>query len=331
MADIKMKDVSVTTEPASASNSDDGGIALSATNDVYVDPELEKSCLKKFDRWLLPVAFAFLVLSSLDRNNVSPRPFHLPQRPDWLTFAQIGNAKTFGLEKDLGLEGRKFGNITLLLSVAFVLFEVPWVMAVKRFGPNRALGTALVLWSCVTLGTAFIQNYGQAIAVRMLLGACEAGISPGFAYLFATIYPREAAAKRVMMTNLANCTSGAFGGLFAWGAQQMGTRRGLAPWRWLFIVEFCVTICVGGIGWTLLPVTPETAWFLSTEEKVTMVAKLRRDATYRGTEGENSNRAWLKPAFTDPFVYLLGIAFFTSSVAITGFGVFLPTIIKGLG
>lgn len=126
-------------------------------------------------------------------------------------------------------------------------------MAVKRFGPNRALGTALVLWSGVTLGTASVQNYGQAIAVRILLGACEAGISPSFAYLFATIYPREAAAKRVMMTNLANCTSGAFGGLFAWGVQQMGTRRGLATWRWLFIVEFCVTICVGGMGWFLLP------------------------------------------------------------------------------
>lgn len=204
-------------------------------------------------------------------------------------------------------------------------------MAVKRFGPNRALGTALVLWSCVTLGTAFVQNYGQTIAVRMLLGACEAGISPSFAFLFATIYPREAAAKRVMMTNLANCTSGAFGGLFAWGVQQMGHKHGLAPWRWLFIVEFCITIFVGGIGWWLLPVTPETAWFLNEQEKATMVAKMQRDSTYRGTGEGESNRKWLKPSFTDPFVYLLGIAFFTSSVAITGFGVFLPTIIKGLG
>lgn len=255
----------------------------------------------------------------------------LATRLNPLTHQQLGNAKTFGLEKDLHLEGRKFGNITLLLSVTFILFEVPWVMAVKRFGPNRALGTALVLWSGVTLGTAFVQNYGQAIAVRMLLGACEAGISPSFAFLFATIYPREAAAKRVMMTNLANCTSGAFGGLFAWGVQQMGTRRGLAPWRWLFIVEFAVTICVGGLGWFLLPVTPETAWFLNAEEKATMVAKMQRDANYRGTGEGSEIRRWLKPSLTDPFVYLLGVAFFTSSVAITGFGVFLPTIIKGLG
>ena len=202
-------------------------------------------------------------------------------------------------------------------------------MAVKRFGPNRALGTALLLWSIVTLGTAFIQNYTQAIVVRMLLGACEAGVSPGFAYLFSTIYPRRAAGKRIMMTNLANCTSGAFGGLFAYGVQTMGKRRGLEPWRWLFIVEFCLTMVVGGVCWFILPDSPETAWFLTEEEKATMVLRKQRDSLYRG-ESE-SNRKWLKPSFTDPFVYLLGIAFFTSSVAITGFGVFLPTIIQGLG
>lgn len=216
-----------------------------------------------------------------------------------------------------------------MLSVNLVLFEVPWVVAVKRFGPNRALGTALVLWSFVTLGTAFIQNYGQAIAVRMLLGACEAGIAPSFSYLFSTIYPREAAGKRVMMTNLANCTSGAFGGLFAYAVQTMGTRRGLAPWRWLFIVEFCLTVVVGGVCWFILPTSPENAWFLSAEERETMILRKQRDARYRG--GGESNFKWVKPSFTDPFVYLLGIAFFTSSVAITGFGVFLPTIIQGLG
>lgn len=202
-------------------------------------------------------------------------------------------------------------------------------MAVKKWGPNKALGTALVLWSLVTLGTGFIQNYGQAIAVRILLGVFEAGISPSFSYLFSTIYPRKSAGKRVMMTNLANCTSGAFGGLFAYAVQLMGKRRGLEPWRWLFIVEACVTVIVGGIGWLILPDTPETAWFLSEEEKETMRARLQREAMYRG--GDESNKEWIKPALKDPFVYLVGLAFFTSSVAITGFGVFLPTIIKGLG
>lgn len=70
MSDIKLKDVTtVSAEPSEPPSYDDG--TATTSNDIYVDPELEKSCLKKFDKWLLPVAFAFLVLNSLDRNNVN--------------------------------------------------------------------------------------------------------------------------------------------------------------------------------------------------------------------------------------------------------------------
>jgi hypothetical protein len=55
----------------------------------------------------------------------------------------------------------------------------------------------------------------------------------------------------------------------------------------------------------------------------------KRDFILRGYS--KLDRKWVKITLTDPFVYLLGIAFFTSSVAINGFGVFLPTIIDGLG
>ncbi len=41
--------------------------------EIHIDPAIETSALRKFDKWLLPVAFTFLVLSSLDRTNVSER------------------------------------------------------------------------------------------------------------------------------------------------------------------------------------------------------------------------------------------------------------------
>jgi hypothetical protein len=60
-----------------------------------------------------------------------------------------------------------------------------------------------------------------------------------------------------------------------------------------------------------------------------MVFKKQRDFAIRGED--KFEKKWIKETLTDPFMYLLGIAFFTSSVAINGFGVFLPTIIQGLG
>lgn len=60
-----------------------------------------------------------------------------------------------------------------------------------------------------------------------------------------------------------------------------------------------------------------------------MVLRKQKNAAYRGEDG--LDKKWVKVAFQDPFIYVAGAAFFTSSVAITGFTIFLPTIIKGLG
>ena len=246
-----------------------------------------------------------------------------------LNLRQLGNARVFGFDEDVGLKDGEFGNIQTLGSVCTVLFEVTWVLATRKWGAKNAIGTAFVLWSICTLGTAFVQNYGQTVACRMLLNAAEAGLAQSFAFLFSTIYPRELAGKRIMTTNLAQCISGAFGGLFAYAVQTMGSRHGLAAWRWLFIVEFGLTVFICGIGLFFLPGKVEEAWFLNEEEKETMRMKKERDYLIRGEE--KFEHKWIKIALLDPFVYLLGIAFFTSSVAINGFGVFLPTIIYGLG
>lgn len=202
-------------------------------------------------------------------------------------------------------------------------------MCVKRFGPNKVLAVALVAWSVVTLCTGFVQTYAQAIVLRCLLGACEAGVAPGFAFIFSTIYPRESTAKRVALIYLANVTSGAFGGLFAYGVQSMGERRGLAAWRWLFIIEGIISIVICGGCWLSFPNSPETAWFLTAEEKQLMQRRKGRDAVYKGDD--KFDWKYTKMAFTDPFIYLASLSFFCSSIAIFGFGTFLPTIIRGLG
>ncbi|OJJ42499.1 hypothetical protein ASPZODRAFT_105236 [Penicilliopsis zonata CBS 506.65] len=277
---------------------------------IEIDPVKEAAARRKFDLYVLPVSVIFLVLSSIDRNN-------------------LGNARVFGFDEDIGLKDGQFGNINTLSSVCTILFELPWVLAVQRFGANKAIGTSFALWSASTLGTAFIKNYPQAIVCRMILNAAEAGLAQGFAYLFSTIYPRELAGKRIMTTNLAQCISGAFGGLFAYAVQEMGARDGLEAWRWLFIIEFLITVFVGGLGWIFLPKSAESAWFLNAEEKETMRLKKLRDTALRGDD--KLDRKWIRIALTDPFVWLLGTAFFTSSVAINGFGVFCPTIIEGLG
>ena len=309
-ADEKANIVSDDSSTRSGLSNPDAELGAS-TDTIYIDPAKEKLVLKKFDKFLLPQAFLFILLNYLDRSN-------------------LGNARVFGFEKDIGLVDNQFGNLVTLFFVPYIVTEVFWVTAVKRFGPNYVITVALIGWCAATIGTGFVQNYHQALACRMLLGLCEAGVAPAFTFIFSTIYDRGSTAKRVALINFSNAVSGAFGGLFAWAIQSMGARQGLEAWRWLFIIEGAVSLALcGGCLWSF-PNKPETAWFLNEDDKALMRLRKQRDAAYKGADDE-FRWSYVREALTDPFIYVASLAFFTSSVAIFGYGTFLPTLIRGFG
>lgn len=286
-------------------------VAAAATSTaIYIDPAKEKAALRKFDIYLLPSAFILILLNYIDRSN-------------------LGNARVFGFEESLGMTGNQFGNLVTMFFVPYIATEVLWVTALKRLGPNWVISVAALGWCSVTLGTGFVQNYHQALACRMLLGFFEAGVPPAFTFLFSMIYPRESTARRVALINFANAVSGAFGGLLAYSIQRMGDRRGLEAWRWLFIIEGAVSLALCFVCIWSFPNKPETAWFLSEDEKEVMRMRKERDAVYKGDD--TFDWKWVRQAVTDPFVYVAALAFFTSSVAIFGYGMFLPTLIRGFG
>lgn len=240
----------------------------------------------------------------------------------------VGNARVFGFEEDTGMSGTDFNDISMYFYVTYVIFETPWVMAVKRFGPGRVLAVAIVGWSAITIGTGFTSSYGEVIACRVLLGAAEAGLFPALTFVVSQIYPAASQGKRVAVLYISIAISGAVGGLIAYGIQTMGARHGLSAWRWLFIIEGIVSLFVGAAGWVCLPTSPEKAWFLNAEEKSTMLAIKERNNPLKETKGFSWKQVSM--ALTDPVVYLVSVALFCSSVAMFGFTTFLPTLLKNL-
>ncbi|EXJ91638.1 hypothetical protein A1O3_00188 [Capronia epimyces CBS 606.96] len=281
-----------------------------ATVASSIDPVMEKRVIAKFDRWFLPQIFILNLIAYLDRSNV-------------------GNAKVFGFAEDLHLKGNEFSNLVTLFYVTYVVFETPWAACVKRFGVNKVLAVAFVCWGIVTLGNGFVQNYSQAMACRLLLGAFEAGISPSIAFFISTVYPRKEQAKRMAMIYISAALSGAFGGLIAYGIQKMGEQRGLAAWRWLFIIEGVVTIVVCGCCWFSLPTTAEDAWFLTEEEKSMMQLRKKLEHVYKGDD--KFEWRYVRMATVDPMVWLAAVSLFGAGVCLFGFGTFLPSILKGQG
>lgn len=74
-----------------------------------------------------------------------------------------GNAKQFGFEKGLGLVGTQFNDISSMFYATYVLFEIAWVLALKRWGANKVLAIAIIGWSVITVRTLKPQSLGRRI------------------------------------------------------------------------------------------------------------------------------------------------------------------------
>lgn len=148
-------------------------------------------------------------------------------------------------------------------------------------------------------------------------------------FVISQIYPAASQGKRVAVLYITIALSGALGGLFAYGIQSMGARHGLSAWRWLFIVEGVISLVIGLVCWISLPTSPQTAWFLKEDER--MIFTRMRDQNQPFKETKSFSWGQVVMAVTDPFVYLASAALFCSSIALFGFGTFLPTLLRGMG
>lgn len=82
------------------------------------------------------------------------------------------------------------------------------------------------------MGTGFVHNYAQLMAVRILLGLAEALFYPGCLFLISRFYTRRESAKRVGGFYSAALVSSGFGSLFAAGViGGLDGVNGVRGWR----------------------------------------------------------------------------------------------------
>ena len=74
--------------------------------------------------------------------------------------------------------------------------------------------------------------------------------------------------------------AGAFSGLLAYAIAKMDGVGGLAGWKWIFILEGLLTVAVAIAAFFMLHDFPDTASFLTVEEKAWVVHRLK----YQGSK-----------------------------------------------
>jgi MFS family permease len=82
----------------------------------------------------------------------------------------VGNPE---IRADLHLSFSQMGLLLASFAWAYGLAQIPAGALVDRFGPRRALGAGLVLWSAAQIGAGFVGTLGQFVAARIALGLGE--------------------------------------------------------------------------------------------------------------------------------------------------------------
>lgn len=277
----------------------------------YEIPHAEERALRwKLDRHIAPVAMMLYLIAFLDRSN-------------------IGNAAVGGMTTDLNFPPNGLSVATSVFYATYVAFETPATVLLRSLRPSFFIPGIVIVWGGVVIGNGFATSYEIVLVCRLLLGLCEAALSPCLVLYMTTFYRREELALRLCYLYMASALSGVIGGLVAAGLLKMDGLQGLRGWQWLYIIEGALTVAWGIACFYLIADKYNNARYLTEREKFIMSVRHAQEATY----SHDSGFSWveIKKAFLDPVIWLSGIVQLGLDICLYGFSTFLVVIVNQFG
>ncbi|EFW99743.1 major facilitator superfamily transporter [Grosmannia clavigera kw1407] len=128
----------------------------------------------------------------------------------------------------------------------------------------------------------------------------------------------------------AAAVSGSFGGLLAAAIELMDGIRGRPGWAWIFILEGLFTILAGIVSFFLVHDFPDNARFLTSDDRVRVVRRLKLDQQ-SSAEHEEFRMSYFWSAVRDWKMWLGMVIYMGCDMPLYAFSLFLPSIIKNLG
>lgn len=156
----------------------------------------------------------------------------------------------------------------------------------------------------------------------------EAGLLPGIAYYLSRWYRRSELAFRLSLYIVMAPLAGAFGGLLASGILKLDHFGGLRTWRMIFAIEGIVTIGIGMIAFFTLTDRPETARWLTQEEKDLAVARVKSERVGTTEVLDKLDMTKTLRGIFSPVTITTSFVFLLNNITVQGLGFFAPTIVQ---
>lgn len=276
---------------------------------IEVTEKDRQKLYRKIDLHILPFISLLYFLSFLDRSN-------------------IGNARIAGMAVDAKLTGLKYNVVAAVFFISYALGEVPSNICLKLVRPSIWIPSMMVAWGLVLSLMCLCNTYRSLIIARFFLGLAEAGLFPGVTFYLSLWYRRHDVGKRIAIFFSAATIAGAFGGLLAYGIEKMEGVGGLHGWQWIFCLEGIATVLVALASYFLLYDYPNSATFLTSEERAMVIAMLKEDNQGLATDFKLK---FVWQAISDYKIYVQIGIYIGLLIPIYAISLFLPTIINKLG
>ncbi|RKU49351.1 hypothetical protein DL546_009894 [Coniochaeta pulveracea] len=200
----------------------------------------------------------------------------------------------------------------------------------KMVPPHLWAFATVLTWGIASTLQAVAFNWQGLMVCRWVMAMAEAAFAPGIPYLLSFFYRRHELGLRCGIFLSAAPLATTFAGALAYGITS--GHPSIANWKLLFIVEGIPSVVMAVLVYFYLPDSPDTAKFLTREEKEVAKARAIMQTGHEGSKRVGGvNLKDVLSTFKEPQTLIQPLMYFSCNVSFASLPVFLPAILTTMG
>lgn len=263
---------------------------------------------RRFYIHLVPIVFCLNLLLYIDK-------------------ATLGQSSVLGILEDAHIDSAQYDNLNTFFYVGFGAGLWPTGYLLQRLPVGRYVAWTVVAWGIIIALHTPAKSYAGLAVLRTALGVVESGILPSIVVILNMWFTHAEQMILVNVWYMANSLASVPVGFTAYGALYY-VGHTLHPWQLFYLVLAGLTFAYSFVLFFFLPDNPSKARFLTTEEKVHAIRRLRVN------NGSIETKVWKKEQFLetlrDPKAWLFVLHVFCNQIP-NNLGNQYPLLIVGYG
>ena len=179
----------------------------------------------------------------------------------WINYVDrvgFSNAYISGMKEDLNMKGDDLNVTNTCFTVGYIIGMIPNNLMLLIVPPRVWLSFCTFSWGLLTLGMYRVSSYQHCCVLRFFQALFESCTFAGTHLILGSWYKEhELPIRSAIFTS-----SGLIGSMFSGFMQvkifnNLNGVQGLAGWRWLFIIDFCITVPIAIYGFVFFPGVPD--------------------------------------------------------------------------